>query len=292
MLAFLRRTVILISYPFGIGASYLLFVYVSSFLSLEVAAYASVLFGAALVTLHELTVRYRDEWSPNWFEIANDATYMLVCQIFFERLLTLFGLFLVIRLASNLPLQLLELWPHQWPLWLQAIAILVIGDFLRYWLHRGFHKFPWMWALHAVHHSPDRLYWLNVGRFHPLEQTLQFMVDALPFILLGVSTDVLSVYFVFYAVNGFYQHSNCDVRLGWLNWIVAGPELHRWHHSLDTRESNSNYGNNLILWDVIFGTRYLPEDRKVDTLGIPSSNYPMDFLRQLVAPFRERLTLD
>ena len=143
-----------------------------------------------------------------------------------------------------------------------------------------------------MHHSPDRLYWLNVGRFHPLEQTLQFVADALPFILLGVGTDVLSVYFVFYAVNGFYQHSNCHVRLGWLNWIVAGPELHRWHHSLDSNESNNNFGNNLILWDVLFGTRYFPQDRNVTTLGIPVKNYPMDFLRQLAAPFRVRLPLD
>ena len=70
-----------------------------------------------------------------------------------------------------------------------------------------------MWALHQVHHSPKRLYWVNVGRFHPIEQALQFVVDALPFVLIGVHTEVLSAYFVFYAVNGFYQHSNCDVRL-------------------------------------------------------------------------------
>lgn len=292
MLVSLKRTVTLISYPLGICTSYVLFAYLSSFLSIEIAAYLSVLFGAAVVTLHELTVPYRDEWNPTWFDIANDATYMIVCQVFFERLLTLVALFVVVRLASNTSWQALGVWPHEWPIWIQAIAILVIGDFLRYWMHRGFHRFQWMWRLHAVHHSPGRLYWLNVGRFHPLEQTLQFVVDALPFILLGVGTDVLSVYFVFYAVNGFYQHSNCHVRLGWLNWIVAGPDLHRWHHSMDLKESNNNYGNNLILWDLMFGTRYLPNDRRVAELGIPAKNYPMGFLRQLAAPFRVKIPLD
>ncbi len=292
MLISLRRVTTLISYPFGICASYALLAFLSNFLAVEIAAYVAVLFGAAVVTLHELTVPYRNEWNPTLFEVANDATYMIVCQIFFERLLTLVALFVVVRLATSASWQGIGLWPHEWPIWLQAVAILVIGDLLRYWLHRGFHRFSWMWRLHAVHHSPDRLYWLNVGRFHPLEQTLQFVADALPFILLGVSTDVLSVYFVFYAVNGFYQHSNCHVRLGWLNWIVAGPELHRWHHSLDSNESNNNFGNNLILWDVLFGTRYFPQDRNVTTLGISAKNYPMDFLRQLAAPFRVRLPLD
>ncbi|MXW53676.1 MAG: sterol desaturase family protein [Gammaproteobacteria bacterium] len=292
MLISLRSVTTLISYPFGICASYALFAFLSSFLALEIAAYVSVLFGAAVVTLHELAVPYRNEWNPTWFEIANDTTYMIVCQVFFERVLTLAALFIVVRLATIASWQGVGFWPHDWPVWLQAGAILVIGDFLRYWLHRGFHRFPWMWRLHAVHHSPERLYWLNVGRFHPLEQVIQFIADALPFILLGVSTDVLSVYFVFYAVNGFYQHSNCHVRLGWLNWIVAGPELHRWHHSLDLRESNNNFGNNLIVWDLLFGTRYLPQDREVTTLGIAAINYPMDFLRQLAAPFRVRLPLE
>ena len=109
--------------------------------------------------------------------------------------------------------------------------MLAMADFLRYWLHRAFHRFPFMWAFHAVHHSPHRLYWLNVGRFHPLEKAVQYLADALPFALLGVSPEVLSAYLVFYAINGFFQHSNCRVRLGPLNYIVAGPELHRWHHS-------------------------------------------------------------
>ncbi len=58
----------------------------------------------------------------------------------------------------------------------------------------------------AVHHSPHRLYWLNVGRFHPAEKAVQYCVDVLPFVLMGVGDDVLAAYFVFYALNGFCQH--------------------------------------------------------------------------------------
>ena len=115
------------------------------------------------------------------------------------------------------------LWPHHLPVWMQAALMMLLADLGRYWLHRAFHTFAPMWRLHAVHHSPHRLYWLNVGRFHPIEKIIQYAFNALPFALLGVSTEVLAVYLVFYALNGFYQHSNCLVRLGPLSYLVAEP---------------------------------------------------------------------
>ena len=163
--------------------------------------------------------------------------------------------------------------------------MLLAADFLRYWMHRAFHRFAPLWRLHAVHHSPHRLYWLNVGRFHPFEKAIQYLADALPFIVLGVTQPVLAVYFVFFAINGFFQHSNCSVRLGPLNYIVSGPELHRWHHSQRAAESDTNFGNNLIIWDLLFGTRFLPADREVGPLGLRNRTYPLDFLAQLTSPF-------
>ena len=145
-----------------------------------------------------------------------------------------------------------------------------------------------MWRLHAVHHSPHRLYWMNVGRFHPIEKAIQYAVDTLPFALLGVAPDVLAAYFVFYALNGLFQHSNCDVRLGPLNYLVSGPELHRWHHSELPKESDHNFGNNLIIWDVLFGTRFLP-DREVGPLGLTNRRYPTGFLAQMRTPFMRGL---
>ncbi len=118
---------------------------------------------------------------------------------------------------------------------------------------------------------------------------MQYLFDALPFLLLGVADTVLASYFVFYAINGFFQHSNCAIRLGWLNYIVSGPELHRWHHSRVPGESNSNYGNNLILWDLLFGSYFLPKDRSVGTLGLINRDYPSSFPAQFGAPFTKGL---
>ncbi|MEN8175160.1 MAG: GH3 auxin-responsive promoter family protein, partial [Pseudomonadota bacterium] len=181
------------------------------------------------------------------------------------------------------------LWPHHWPVPLQAVFMLLAADFLRYWLHRLVHENAFLWRFHAVHHSPHKLYWLNVGRFHPVDKALQFLLDALPFMLLGVSEPVISLYFVFYAVNGFFQHSNVHMRFGLLNYVISSAELHRWHHSRVPAESNTNYGNNLIVWDLLFGTRFLPRDREIHDLGLKNKRYPMAFMAQMRAPLTPSL---
>ena len=256
------------------------------------AAYAAVVAGAALITLHELALPYRREWRPSAGEARADALFLATVQAGVPYLLSLSLALYLARGLEAAGFNLVGFWPHAWPVFLQAALMLATADFLRYWLHRAFHRFPFMWAFHAVHHSPHRLYWLNVGRFHPLEKAIQYLADALPFVLLGVSPEVLSAYLVFYAINGFFQHSNCRVRLGPLNYIVAGPELHRWHHSAVAAESGSNFGNNLIVWDLLFGTRWLPEDREVGPLGLVNRAYPQGFLAQMKTPFIKGLDQD
>lgn len=252
---------------------------------LVLASYLSVLLGAVLITFHELWLPHRQEWRPRLGEVAADALFMVLVQIALPYLLAISLVLAIAGLLASNGLIFEGLWPHGWPVAVQACLMLLAADFPRYWLHRAFHKFTPLWRLHAVHHSPHRLYWLNVGRFHPIEKAMQYSVDALPFALLGVSPEVLATYFLFYAINGFFQHSNCAVRLGPLNYLVSGPELHRWHHSKRPAESDHNFGNNLILWDLLFGTRFLPEDREVDALGLLNRDYPLGFLAQMKTPF-------
>jgi hypothetical protein len=183
-----------------------------------------------------------------------------------------------------------QLWPHDWPLGLQAALMLLTADLLRYWLHRAAHRFSLLWRLHAVHHSPPKLYNLNVGRFHPFEKGLQLLLDTVPFVLLGVSEQVIALYFVFYAINGFLQHSNIRLKHGILNYVISSAELHRWHHSRRPGESGANFGNNLSVWDWVFGTWYLPEDREVREVGLINQAYPLGFTDQLKTPFIPALT--
>ena len=132
----------------------------------------------------------------------------------------------------------------------------------------------------------EQLYWLNTGRFHPLEKMLQMSLDSVPFLLMGVAPGVLALYYLSYAANGFFQHCNIDLRYGVLNYIVGSAETHRWHHAREPRDSNANYGNTVIVWDVLFGTWFLPRDRQITELGLRDAAYPKSFLRLLAAPFK------
>jgi sterol desaturase/sphingolipid hydroxylase (fatty acid hydroxylase superfamily) len=251
---------------------------------LWLAAYLPVLAGAAAVTLLEWHLPNERAWWPGRGEVGQDLLYMAAIQLALPKLV---GLALALAAAAQVEARgwgAAGPWPHEWPAWAQALSMLLIADFLRYWLHVAAHRVPFLWRFHAVHHSPERLYWLNVGRFHPVDKTLQLLLDTAPFVLLGVAPGVIALYFVFYAVNGFFQHCNVRLRLGWLNYLISGPELHRWHHSRVPRESNTNYGNNVIVWDLLFGTWFLPRDGRVGELGLINRRYPADFVRQMGAP--------
>lgn len=85
-----------------------------------------------------------------------------------------------------------------------------------------------------------------------------------------------------------FQHANIAIRLGPLSWIFSVGDLHRWHHSRERRESDTNYGNVYIFWDVVFGTRYLPKDRTPPgDVGFGGMDtFPTGFFAQLLSPFR------
>jgi sterol desaturase/sphingolipid hydroxylase (fatty acid hydroxylase superfamily) len=253
-------------------------------LAIGVSAVLAIALGAGLVITHEILWPYRRDWRPSAGDVRTDLVYLAVVQMLLPRLLGLAAIWAIAALPAGAP-SVAPLWPHHWSPLAQAALMVLSADLLRYWLHRAAHTYTPLWRLHAVHHAPKRLYSINVGRFHPVEEALQYLFDALPFLLLGVSEQVLALYFVFYAVNGFFQHSNCDIALGPLNWLISGPELHRWHHSIEAAESNRNYGNNLIVWDLLFGTFFLPRDRAVGRLGLINRDYPRGFLGQLRGPF-------
>lgn len=280
------RMLQLLSYPAIMALGFAIYIGLRAIeLPLTASSYLAVAIAAGLVTVHEGVLPYRREWRPHRGEVANDVAFITVVQVLLPIGLSLFVVLWTADVLQSRGWTLTGFWPHELPIVIQAGFMLLAADFPRYWMHRAFHRFGWMWRLHAVHHSPHRLYWLNVGRFHPIEKAIQYAVDTLPFVLLGVPEGALALYFIFYAINGFFQHSNCSVRLGPLNYVVSGPELHRWHHSVLPSESDNNFGNNLIVWDVFFGTRFFPSDRSVGSLGLKDRKYPMGILSQLWAPF-------
>jgi sterol desaturase/sphingolipid hydroxylase (fatty acid hydroxylase superfamily) len=180
------------------------------------------------------------------------------------------------------------LWPADWHLLAQLALSFVIVEFFQYWAHRLMHETDILWRFHATHHSAPRLYWLNAARFHIVDIALLNLGFTIPLIALGADARVLSLWIVASAIHGLFQHANMSIRCGPLNWVFSMAELHRWHHSRTERESNTNYGSNLILWDIVFGTRFLPADREAPKdIGIAGlSAFPMSWWQQLLSPFR------
>jgi len=281
-----RMLVKIAAYPCVLIGSYLLFIWLQDTGSpLMFSAYLCVLIGGSAILLHETLAPNREDWRPDYNNVVNDGMFLVTVQVALPAVLKGLALVAVVWLSKNNILPPNTFWPQQSPVLVQVVLMLIVAEFFRYWIHRASHKYKFLWKLHAVHHAADKLYTVNVGRFHPLDKTIQFLGDTLPFLLLGIAPEVFAAYFVVYALNGFYQHSNADVKLGPLNWIIAGPELHRWHHSAVVSEAHANYGNNLIVWDFLFGTRFLPKNKSVDVVGIGNSQWPSGFLPQLSAPF-------
>ena len=183
-----------------------------------------------------------------------------------------------------------NLWPSGWPLVAQLLLALVIGEFGTYWIHRLMHENAFLWRFHATHHSAPRLYWLNAARFHPIDLFAQQFLAVTPLILLGADGRVIALHTLFTAIHGLFQHCNVDIRLGPLNWFFSMAELHRWHHSKRLVEANTNYGANIIWWDIVFGSRFLPKDRQPPTeIGIEDlPNFPPGYWAHLSSPLRWR----
>ena len=282
-----KRLLPWIHYPLVMIAVFAIFAWLQSQgASLLASTYVPVLIAAAAVTVLELAFPNRTAWKPPASEIRTDLVFMTIIQLALPPLVSFLFVYLLIQPVRGLELPVTGLWPHGWPIWVQAILMVLAVDLLRYWLHRFAHENDTLWRLHSVHHSVEQLYWLNTARFHPIEKTLQMSLDSLPFLLLGVHEQVLALYYIAYAANGFFQHCNVHVRYGPLNYIVGSAETHRWHHSRVPRESNANYGNTVIVWDLVFGTWFLPKDRDIQDLGLQERDYPKTFLGMMRAPFR------
>jgi sterol desaturase/sphingolipid hydroxylase (fatty acid hydroxylase superfamily) len=276
-----------IHYPAAmVGAFSLFAVLQAGDAPLVVSTYVPVLLVAAVVAWLELRRPNRRQWRPVTREVGTDLIFMIVVQLALPPLVGFLFAYALIEPARSLNLPIARVWPHGWPIWVQAVLMVMAVDFLRYWLHRAAHENDTLWRLHSVHHSVEQLYWLNTARFHPIEKAMQMCLDSLPFLLMGVDATVLALYYLAYATNGFFQHCNIRLRYGFLNYIVGSAETHRWHHSRAPREANANYGNTVIVWDLLFGTWFLPADRDVDELGLSDPTYPKSFVGLMRAPFR------
>lgn len=143
------------------------------------------------------------------------------------------------------------------PVWLEWIIGLAALDFLIWGQHLVTHKIPILWRIHRVHHTDEDLDATSAVRFHPVEIVLSIFVKAAAVVLIGAPALMVVIFEAIVNGTALFNHANLKLPL-WLDRIVrvflVTPDMHRVHHSAILRETNSNYGFALSVWDRLFGT--------------------------------------
>ena len=145
--------------------------------------------------------------------------------------------------------------------WLQVPAVLLLFSFGRYWIHRAQHGIPILWRFHSYHHRLAETRALNTFVSHPIDLALRHTLVFVILGLLGFSPFAVFAGVALVRISSIFSHCGADVRGGVLSFILVTPEVHRWHHSAKVPAGHRhavNFGVGLVVWDLVFGTFYLP----------------------------------
>ena len=172
------------------------------------------------------------------------------------------------------------------PWWLQLVEILVIPDCVQYWIHRLFHQIPILWRFHQIHHSAEAMDWLAGSRLHIVDVVVTRGLTYMPLFALGYDTFPMAIYAAIVTVQATFIHANVSFQFGPLNYVLATPQFHHWHHSSSEEAIDKNFSVHLPLWDMLFGTFHLPTNEWPQAYGVAGKQTPEGFLKQLVYPLK------
>jgi len=166
------------------------------------------------------------------------------------------------------------------PPWTMIFITVVLLDLWIYLQHILFHKLPFFRDLHRMHHTDTHIDLTTATRFHPVEIVISILFKTALVWTLGLHPAGVVVFEILLNVSAMFNHSN--IRLGprvdrILRLIIVTPDFHRIHHSIMLKETNSNYGFFLTLWDRIFSS-YVKEpsgDKRTFPIGVPGYSRPV-----------------
>jgi sterol desaturase/sphingolipid hydroxylase (fatty acid hydroxylase superfamily) len=221
---------------------------------------------------------FRDEWREDLF-------YYLVSSLFVQVLtyLTLAPSNFVIH---NQELGSVRIWARELPWIAQLVAIMLLTDIAQYWLHRAFHRVPFLWRFHAVHHSARSMDWIAGARMHFAEIIVLRSVTATPMLVMGFDESAIQAYMLIVYVYSTFIHSNLRGSFGILEQVLVVPRFHHWHHGIEKEATDVNFAIHFPFLDRLFGTHHLPEARWPAAYGIEGHPVPKGYWRQLLYPFR------
>ncbi len=194
------------------------------------------------------------------------------------------GIFVGIVSLAWIPGLLIAPYVAMIPSQYKLIVGILLFDMTTYWAHRFYHEVPILWKFHSIHHSTEHMDWVSGFRGHPFDGTL--IVPAIVFLLAaGFETEQIGFLAIFQIVFGLFLHANVRFRFKIFDRFIMTPEFHHWHHSNEEDAIWSNYSTFLPLWDMLFGTYFMPKgDRRPQIYGVDEI-VPMTMAEQLKYPF-------
>lgn len=138
-----------------------------------------------------------------------------------------------------------------------ALFVLTV-DLGEYAFHRAQHAIPWLWALHALHHSDADMNATTTERHFWGEKFIK-SVSIWPAAALIVSpSPAVGFTYALLSLWNYVGHSRLPLSFGRFSWLLNSPAYHRRHHSSLPEHYNSNFAALLPIWDVLLGSYHVP----------------------------------
>jgi sterol desaturase/sphingolipid hydroxylase (fatty acid hydroxylase superfamily) len=168
--------------------------------------------------------------------------------------------------------------------WLvQFFLAVLVADLAEYLVHFAFHKVPFLWRFHAVHHSSKALDWIAGSRSHFVDDTLVRALVLAP-LMLGFSQNIVFAYLVFVILHATWTHCNFGPNVKWLEEFLVMPRYHHWHHTSQKEGIDKNFAVHFPWIDRLFGTYYFPETWP-ERYGLDGEEIAPSFIGQTIDPF-------
>jgi sterol desaturase/sphingolipid hydroxylase (fatty acid hydroxylase superfamily) len=141
--------------------------------------------------------------------------------------------------------------------------------------------------MHSLHHSEEAMNVTTSWRHFWLESSLRV---ALIFPVIGIifqtPTIILNTAAALYTLNHTWAHMNIRHSMGrWTLWMM-NPQYHRLHHSVEPEHWNRNFADLFPIFDVIFGTAYVPKPGEFPATGLVPHDRPRRVIDGILWPLR------
>ena len=228
--------------------------------------------------LHQEQGTFRNQWTL-------DVVYFMSTHLPIQ-ILSFLILLPAVQFAKYLSVPGLQTLIARLPWLLQFFMAVLVADVAEYFIHLAFHKVPFLWRFHAVHHSSTALDWLSGSRGHFFEDIIVRTCIITP-LMIAFSQSIILGYLIFVTLQATWSHCNFAPSPRWLAKCLVTPRYHHWHHTSQKEGLDKNFAVHFPWIDQIFGTYYLP-DEWPELYGLDGEQISPGFIRQTIEPFTNR----